>query len=354
VEEEARGQEVYLNAWGGDPRINAYLRWAAEELEASHGIELRHVKLNDTAEAVSRIVSEEAVGRTKGGTVDLLWINGENFAALKEAGYLFGPFVERLPSAATLDLAGDESLRTDFSVPTDGFEVPWGRSYLTFAADRRVVETPPSTPEELRDWASANPGRFTYPAPPDFTGTTFLKQLMLTIAAEEADFSAPPTEEAFGIVWTELTTYLDRLHPHLWRGGRNFPASAPAQRQLLADGEVWITMAFNPTDAASAIARGQLPASVEAYTFSSGTLGNAHFLAIPCNASHKAAALVVVNFLLSGEAQRRKADPQVWGDGAVVELPAEAAQPLPEPMLAEPHPQWAERLEAAWQDRYRR
>jgi putative thiamine transport system substrate-binding protein len=353
IEERAEGQVVYLNAWGGDPRINAYFAWAGQELETRHNIRLVHVKLGDTAEAVSRILSEEAAGRSQGGTVDLLWINGENFAALHERGYLYGPFLSRLPAADGLDLEGDATLTTDFAVPTEGYEAPLGRSYLTFAADRQAEATPPVSFAELSDWARGNPGRFTYPAPPDFTGTTFVKQLMLTIAAPSST-AEPPTDESFGEAWSAVSAYLDDLHPHLWRGGRDFPASSPAQRQLLADGEILVTMAFNPTDAASAVARGQLPGSVEAYTFTSGTLGNAHFLAIPRNASNKAAALVTINFLLGEEAQRRKADPEIWGDGPVRSGIVATDILQPSPMLAEPHPLWAERLERAWQERYGR
>src|SRR5918996_3142130 len=87
----ARGQTVYWNAWGGDEQVNAYIAWVGEEVAERYGVELEHVKLTDTAEAVARIVAEKASGRTRGGSVDLVWINGENFAALKRQDLLFGP-----------------------------------------------------------------------------------------------------------------------------------------------------------------------------------------------------------------------------------------------------------------------
>ena len=31
--DQARGQSVYFNAWGGSPAINAYIAWAAEQLK---------------------------------------------------------------------------------------------------------------------------------------------------------------------------------------------------------------------------------------------------------------------------------------------------------------------------------
>lgn len=91
VLEAARGQTVYFHAWGGEPRINDFIAWAGEELQRRHGVTVEQVKVDDTANVVSRIVAEKAAGKTEGGAVDLVWINGENFVALKNAGLLMSP-----------------------------------------------------------------------------------------------------------------------------------------------------------------------------------------------------------------------------------------------------------------------
>ena len=83
VQAEARGQTVYFHAWAGDPQINGFIVWAGEQLEAQFGVTLQHVKIGDTAESVSRIVAERMAGNQEQGSADLLWVNGENFAALK-------------------------------------------------------------------------------------------------------------------------------------------------------------------------------------------------------------------------------------------------------------------------------
>ena len=95
----AKGQTVHFNGWGGDQRINDYIAWAGTEIKERAGVELRHVKLADTAEAVSRIVAEKAAGQETGGSVDLIWINGENFAAMKQNGLLYGPIQPSTPQA---------------------------------------------------------------------------------------------------------------------------------------------------------------------------------------------------------------------------------------------------------------
>ncbi len=72
LEQAADGQTVYFNAWGGSPNINSYIGWVAEQVKARYGITLEHVKLTDTAEAVSRILAEKVAGKNTGGSVDLM------------------------------------------------------------------------------------------------------------------------------------------------------------------------------------------------------------------------------------------------------------------------------------------
>lgn len=361
----ARGQQVYFNAWGGDSAINRYLAWAAGELDLRHGVRLAHVKVADIAEAVTRLLAEQAAGRTAGGSIDLLWLNGENFASLKAAGLLWGPWVQALPHAPLIDTR-NPTTTIDMTLPTGGYEMPWGGARFTLLYDSRRVAPPPRTPAALQAWIVANPGRFTYPQPPDFIGTSFLKQLLLLLTADAALLAAPPTAAAAAVT-APLWDWLDATHPVLWRRGRAFPASGPAQRRLLADGEVDFALAFNPAEASRAIAAGELPATVRSLHFSDGTLANSHFLAIPANARAKEGALVAADFLLSPAAQARKADERHWGDPTVLDLPglapADAAlfaglaagtatPPPPARLLPEPHPGWVGWLETAWSRRY--
>ena len=369
VVERARGQTVFFNGWGGSDRINAYVAWAAERVESLYGVELRHVRVGDIAEVVARLLAEKTAGRTDGGSVDLMWINGENFAAMKEHGLLGEPFVDRLPNFELVDTAGRPTVLVDFTVPTDGLEAPWGLAQLVFIYDTATLAEPPRSLPALLDWATENPGRFAYPMPPDFHGTTFLKQALVTLAEEPSQLSSPVEPGDMETVAAPLWSFLEDLHPHLWRGGRAFPTSGPALLRLLDDGEVDIAFNFNPSEASAAIRAGQLPDSVRTYVLDEGTLGNAHFVAIPFNTSAREGAMVVANFLLSPEAQARKLDPRVWGDPTVLDTgrlgPADrtmfaaaeqgaatlSAEELGTP-LPEPHPSWTTAIEAEWQRRF--
>lgn len=361
----ARGQTVYFNAWGGSDRVNAYLQWAAGEVAQRFGIRLEHVKLGDTAELVKRVRAEKAAGRSTGGSADMGWINGENFLTMKREGLLFGPFAEALPNFALVDVAGKPTTRIDFSEPVEGYEAAWGMAQFTFYGDGRRVVQPPRSLAELLAYAKKNPGRFTYPRPPNFHGTTFLKQVLLETAADRKSFYAPAPADPATLL-APLWRTLDELHPLLWRQGRQFPASNAVMRQMLADGELHITLTFNPNEAANEIAARRLPDSVVSWQHAAGTIGNTHFLAIPFNARAKEGAQVVIDFLQSPLAQARKADIRHWGDPTVLALdklpaadralfdqgsaPGSVAQSAP--VLPEPHASWVEAIEREWARRY--
>ena len=370
--EAARGQTVFWNAWGGDERINAYIAWVGTRVAEDHGVTLRHVKLTDTGEAVSRVLAEKTAGRADGGTIDLIWINGENFAAMKAQDLLYGPFVEQLPNHALIDFEGKPTTLVDFTVPTDGLEAPWGMAKFNFIFDSARIQSPPQNAAALAVWSAMNRSRFTYPAPPDFLGSTFLKQALIELTEDPAILQAEvPDEATFRAVTTPLWRYLETLHPFMWRDGESFPASGPAQRQLLNDGEVDIALSFHPSETSSLIADGQLPESARVFVFPEGTIGNTHFVAIPFNASNVEGALVVANFLLSPEAQARKQSSEVWGDDTVLDLaklgpdqrrffddlpkgPATLPPDALGPVLPEPHPSWMTKIEAEWLARYSR
>jgi putative thiamine transport system substrate-binding protein len=366
---EAEGQTVYWNAWGGDDRINAYIGWVGDQVEDRYGVTVKHVKLSDTAEAVSRVLAEKQAGRDEGGSVDLIWINGENFAAMKRNGLLHGPWVEDMPNYRHVDVDGKPTTTVDFTVPTDGMEAPWGMAQMVFMYETANVQDPPQSMPALLDWAKAHPGRFTYPQPPDFLGTTFLKQALIELTPDRSVLQKPVEDANFAAASQPLWPYLDALHEVMWRSGRVFPQNGPAQRRLLADNEIDFAVSFHPAEASGAIADGELPPTIRTFVLKGGTIGNTHFVAIPFNAGAKAGAKVLANFLMSPEAQARKQNPEYWGDFTVLdvaELPVEdrkrfaaidygvatlTPEELGQPLL-EPHPSWMERIELEWARRY--
>ena len=367
---KSKGQKVFFNAWGGSEEINSYIDWVIRRVMEKYNVEMIHVKLSDTSEAVSRILAEKMAGRASNGSVDLIWINGENFANMKRNALLWGPFTESLPNFKLVDLVGKPTTILDFHIPVDGMESPWGMAKFNFAYNSEKIINPPQDANGLLKWASSHPGRFTYPQTDDFLGSTFLMQILIELT-EDPDLLMKPVknEEEFSQITKPLWSYLNQLHPFLWRKGTSFPESNSRLKQMLNDNEVDISLSFNPADTSSAIANGTLPSSTRTFVFEKGTIGNTHFVAIPFNSSSTEGSQVVANFLLSPEAQTYKQDPRIWGDSTVLDLkllspedrkhfenlPIGIATLPPEklgPTQPNPHPDWKNRIDIEWQKRY--
>lgn len=210
IQQQATGQTVWFNAWGGDEAVNRYLDWVSGEMKTHYAINLKIVHLADAADAVKRIQTEHAAGRSSNGSVDLLWVNGENFRNLKAANLLLTGWAQTLPNWRYVDTR--KPVTEDFAIPTDGAESPWGGAQLTFIARKASTPTPPADPHALLVYARQHPGKVSYPRPPDFTGTAFLEQLLLALTAHpEALKNAP--DSTFAQVTAPLWDYLDTLHP---------------------------------------------------------------------------------------------------------------------------------------------
>ena len=366
---KARGETIYWNAWGGDPRTNAFIAWVGEQLLKRDGVEVRQVKLTDTGEAVARVVAEKAAGRDLDGSVDLIWINGPNFLSMKQKGLLYGPFTDRLPNSRYIDAADKPSNVVDFTVPVDGYESPWRLAQFVFIYDSAKVPTPPRSLAALTDWIKAHPGRFAHPDPKDFMGASFLKQVLIDLAPDRARLAKPADDAAFKAETAPLWAWCDEVRPYLWRKGIEYPANEPALLQALNDGEVDFALAFDPAEAASAAKAGRLPATVRVTTFADGTLGNTSFVAIPYNSPHKDAAMVLADFLLDPATQAYAENIDHLGAFTVLDLgklspdqrkpfddlPSDPALPKPgdlSKVLLEPHPSWMTRIAEEWRRRY--
>ncbi|WP_114965431.1 ABC transporter substrate-binding protein [Alkalilacustris brevis] len=366
---EAEGQTVYWHAWGGDPRINDFIGWVGRELDARHGVRLVHVKLADTADAVTRVIAEASAGRDEGGAVDAIWINGTNFLSMKEQGLLYGPFAQDLPNWVFVDTQANPTVEIDYTTPVEGLGAPWAMFRKVFEYDSARVPEPPRNAAALAEWVRASPGRFTYPQPPDFAGMGFLKQLLIELTDAPEALQRPVDEADYDAVTAPLWGWLDQVTPHLWRAGRAYPQNEPGLGQLLADGEVDIGFSYNPGRVSAAIAGAELPDTARTFVFENGTLGNSSFLSIPYNAANKAGALVLANLILEPAVQARAQNPDVLGFQTVLGMdllaPEDRARfaaldlgiaTLPPdemgPALLEPHPSWETRLAADWRQRF--
>lgn len=312
---EADGQTVNLYMWGGSDTINRYIdEWVAPRLKEKTGVTLNRIPMNDTKDIINQLLNEKQVGK-ESGSMDVIWINGENFKTAKENELLWGSYIHQLPHYNQFVAKDAPNINNDFGEDINGLEAPWGTAQFVFVYDENKVKNPPKSMEELKKWVKENPGKFTYPAPPDFTGSAFVRHALYeTTGGYEQYFKSLEDQEHLNKTVQPLWNFLNEIEPYLWREGKTYPESLAKLDQLFANGEVWMTMGYDPARASAEIQKGLFPESTRTFVLDGGTLSNTHYLSIPFNSSHKAGAMTAINFMLSPDAQITKLDPKYWGD----------------------------------------
>ncbi len=305
VLQEARGQTVNWYVYGGDEGINRFVdTFYGRALQERYGVTLKRVPVADTVDAVNQVLSEQAAGKDP-GAVDMIWINGENFATLKQASLLYGGWSRSLPNSKLVNY-DNPAVNLDFGQPIGDLESPWSSAQFQFIYDsaRMDAASLPRSYAGLKDWACAHPGRFTYIAPGAgaFQGTRFVKGALYELSGGAEQWLS--YDQALWDRWSpQLWAYLNSLKPCLWRQGSTYPKTESELHQLFANNEVDFSITQAMAGAGGLIKQGLLPTTARAFVFDHYMIGDFNYVAIPKNAPHKAAALVLANLLLDPELQ---------------------------------------------------
>ena len=256
-------------------------------------------------------MSEKQAG-TDPGVVDLIWINGENFFTLKQANLLYSDWAQKLPNSKYVNW-DNPAINLDFGTPVDNLESPWSSAQFQFVYDTARLKPSelPHSYAELKTWACVHPGRFTYiaPGPGGFLGTRFVKGALYELSGGAEQWQK--FDQAIWDKWSpELWKYLNELKPCLWRNGETYPKDETELKSLLANNEVDFSMTNDITGAGTGIQDGLLPKTARAFVFDQYMIGDFNYVAIPSNAPHKAAALVLANLLLEPEFQAAQILPE--------------------------------------------
>lgn len=298
----ARGTTVTLYGWGGDENRNNWLNGPVKDyLKEQFDLNLEPVGMN-IEDILSKLSGEKAAQATK-GSIDLIWINGENFYSAKENGLLYGPFTHRLPSMEAFIDEKDPETLADFCMPIEGYEAPYGKAQMVLYNDSAVTPETPASAEELLEYVQKYKGKVTYPALPDFTGSAFVRNLIYEICGWEQFQTMEADKETVRKAIEPALEYLRSLNPYLWKEGKTFPESYPSLDTLFADGELVLNMNYGPYSVATGIDKGIYSKTTRTFLFNKGTIGNTSYLGIAFDAPNKAGALVAINAIISADLQ---------------------------------------------------
>lgn len=319
ITKAAKGQTVNWHMWGGNKAI---IRWVGgylkDRLNTEYDVTLNVVPLQEIKTAINMVRQERRKGIFSNGSIDLIWINGENFRVLKKGKMLF-QFADKLPNMQYVDKE-KPSIKLDFGYPVDGYESPFGGAQFVFNYNSAKVLNPPKSMEDLLAWIKKNPNKFTYPHPPNFTGSVFIRHVFYHVAGGYQNLLGPFDEDLFDKYSPELWKVLNEIKPYLWKKGRVYPAGKEALDQLVKNKEVYFGMSYACLRAAHLIKTNVYPETMKTFVFDEGTISNTHYLAIPFNAENKAGAMVLANLILDPATQFEKMKPEVWGDQPILDI----------------------------------
>ncbi len=317
---EAEGQTVTWYLWGGSTETNDFIDNVVAAEAEKYGVSINRVGVNSITEAVNITIGEKQAGKDDGGTVDLYWINGSNFMMMQQAGVTFENWSETLPnSAAHVDWT-DASIANDMGLPVNGQESPWmsAQLQLVYDSERISEEDLPKNYAELLEWAKANPGRFTYLAPPDFIGTRFIKGAMYEMTGGYEQYNVEGiTQEDLAVSMEPVFEYLKELEPYLWREGSTYPQSGSDLESLFNNSEVDFSFTMNGMGIQGAIDTGAIPPTSQVYCLETA-IADTNYVATSYNSSNKAGAMVVANILLDPAIQAKNIE--LTGGAPVVDF----------------------------------
>ena len=298
----AAGTTVTFYGWGGDENRNNWLNSdVADYVREKYDITLEVVGMN-IEDILAKLAGEKEAG-TESGSIDMIWINGENFYSAKENGLLYGPFTDQLPNMeAYIDLEDPETLN-DFCMPIEGYEAPYAKAQLVMYHDSAVTSDPPASAQELLAFCQANPGKVTYPAPPDFTGSAFVRNIIYELCGWEQFQDMEADYDTVKAAIEPALDYLRELNPYLWNQGTTFPDASTTVDSMFADGELVMSISYAPYTVAIGIDQRTYAETTQTFVFDNGTIGNTNYMAIAFDSPNKAGAMVVIDAILSAELQ---------------------------------------------------
>lgn len=305
IEKQAKGQTVSFYGWGGNNELNNWLDTiVAPTVKEKYDITLNRVPM-DIDQILSKLAGEKQAGK-KSSTIDMIWINGENFYSTKENGLLFGPITSYLPNYAKYVDNTSNSAKYDFGYPIDGYEVPYSKAQMVLINDSAKTPEMPKSTAELLEFAKKYKGKVTYPALPDFTGSAFVRNIICDIVGYEKFFEMNADKATVKAYIQPAIDYLKELNKYLWNEGKTFPSTLAQMDNMFADGELLMTLSYEPYSVALNIENGTYTQTTQSFIFDKGTIGNTNFIAIAENSPNKQAALVVINEILSPQMQASK------------------------------------------------
>ncbi len=342
VTDSGENTVVNLYAWGGDERANDWFdEYLAPQVMTMHGITLNRIEMEYSE--IFEILRDDIKSEDEQGDIDLLWISGDHFEYAKESDMLYGPFASDLPNYQLYIDPKDEEVMYDNGYAINGYEVPFGRDQFVMIYNEDMVYEPPIDMDSLRKFVEENPGTMTYPAPPNETGSTFVRSVVTHFVNHKKLREVSRDKESVAALVKPAMDYLESIKPYLWKKGEAYPKNAEAIDIMYNDNELTIAMSLFQNHVVNKIYDYEYPEGSRTQVLDKASIGRTNYMAIPYNSTNKAGSMMVINACLSIDAQRDKYKIKTWGNVPVLKyqkLSVEEAKTLSKAVMKKTAPKY--------------
>lgn len=295
IEELAKQEgEVIFTAWYNEAGYTELL----QKFEEKYGIKATLVVAGDADFAQKALTERD----NPVGTIDACLI-GNQIKTLLDGGTLAGPILDKMESLEYLD---PDSCKYQEGMLTNGYVVPlyFNQTGLLYNSRNISADEVPQTFEELEAYIESHPGKFGFNVPEKGgSGQSFVHSVIAAktggIEQYYGDEAEDPAKtEKWSEVWEWLRAHRDQM---VITTGNNDSISRVNQ------GEIDLTVAWND-DLDVARAAGEIGEWAILTVPEMGLAGGGDTLGMLANAPHKAAALLLINYLTSKEGQEAVVD----------------------------------------------
>lgn len=262
-------------------------REQVKAFEAEYGIKVT-IPDGDSKANMDKMLAER--GRPQ-GDIDAISLGGTALQTFKAQDLLYGPLKPLLPDGTKLRYSIEG---TDNNGYAPAF---WGnQTGIAYNPARVSVEELPHTLDEFVTFMKKNPGELGFNTENGGSGPAFIESVARAMV-KDIDYtqgaSAPEKMAELAPAWNWFKAD---------KAGYVITASNADSVTRLNGGEIKLIATWED-QIASLQRKGEISKDIRMYIPSFGMPGGGNVVAIPANAKHKAAALVLINWLTSAKTQ---------------------------------------------------
>ncbi len=252
------------------------------------------------------------------GYFDIVYITDDSFYKMFKNEYLYQSFLEKLPNYYRYIYPDNVEFIYEQGLETVGSYIPITSEQLSFVYDEDMIDYPPDIMDELLDIVKSSPQQFTFPLPNDVSGRLFMHTFIAHYVDYERLYTAELTKDELERIISPALESLRDIKPNLWKNGSSYPSSESELDDLFFKGEIAFSLSTDPNKPLRLSKEERYPYAARGFVLDDGTAGTNGGVVIPFNAPNKSGAMIVINDMLSVQAQADKYDPMFWGNIPII------------------------------------